>query len=105
MVCYHSDLGGTTDGKQILFLLTPPAMVLLPSPYAEIPKQSCNNMLASVNPVDSAVPKSQPKKLDNPEARVYGSKTELWPYGLLPVGHMGKRVRVSCVYNYPPWGI
>ena len=56
-------------------------------------------MLASVNPVTSAVPKIQPEQPDNPEARVYGSRDEVWPYGLFPAGHMGKGVRVPFVYN------
>ena len=80
-------------------------MLLHPSPYAEIQKKPWNPMLASVNPVTSAVPKSQLTQPDNPEARVYGSKAEVWPYGLFPAGHMRKGVRVPCVYNYPPWGI
>ena len=29
----------------------------------------------------------------------------MWPYGLLPAGNMGKRVRVPCVYNSQPWVI
>ena len=62
-------------------------------------------MLGIVNPVTSAVPKSQPAKPDNPESWVYVSKSEVCPYGLFPEGHMGKRVRVPCVYNSPPWGI
>ena len=32
----HSYLGGNTDGKHSLLLLTPPAMILHPSPYSEI---------------------------------------------------------------------
>ena len=67
--------------------------------------QPLNPMLASVNPVTSAVPKSQPAQPDNPEAWLYGSKAEVWPYELLPAGHMGKRVWVPCVYNSPLWGI
>ena len=63
------------------------------------------NMLASVNPVTSAVPKSQLAQPDNPEAQVYGAMAEVWPYGLFPAVHMLKRVRVPCVYNYPPWVI
>ena len=56
-------------------------------------------MLASVNLVTSAVPKIQPAQPDNPEARVYVSMAKVWPYGLFPAGHMGKRVRLPCVYN------
>ena len=62
-------------------------------------------MLASVNPVTSAVPKSQPTQPDNTEAWVYGSNSEVWPYGLFPAVHIGKRVGVPYVYDYPPWGI
>ena len=62
-------------------------------------------MLDSVNPVISEVPKSQRTQPDNPEAWVYGPNSNVWPYGLLTAGHMGKRLRVPCVYNYPPWGI
>ena len=62
-------------------------------------------MLASVNPVTSEVSKIQPAQPDNTEAQVYGSKAEVWPYGLFPARHTGKKVRVPCVYNYPPWGI
>ena len=86
-------------------LLSPPVMILHPSPYAEIPKQPWNHMLASVNPVTSAVPKIQPEQPDNTEARVYVSKSKVWPYGLLNTEHIGRRVRVTCVYNYLPWGI
>ena len=101
----NSDLGGRTYGKQSLFFLTPPAMLLQPSPYKEIQKQPWNHMLASVNPVTSEVSKIQPAQPDNPEDQVYGSKAEVWPYGLFPEGYMGKRVQVPCVYNSPPWGI
>ena len=51
----HSDLGGSTDGEHNFLLLTPPNMILHPSPYEEIPKKSWNLTLASVNPVYSAV--------------------------------------------------
>ena len=76
-------------------------MLLYLSQYANIPKQTWNPTLASVNPVNSAVQKTQPSQPDNPEARMYGSKSKVWPYGLLPAGNMGKRVRLPCVYNYP----
>ena len=62
-------------------------------------------MLASVNPVISATPKIQPAQTDNPEAWVYGSKAEVWPYDLFPAGKMKKRVRIPCLYNSPPWEI
>ena len=62
-------------------------------------------MLDSVNPVTSAVTKIQPAQPDNTESQVYGSKTKVWPYGLFPAGNMIKRVRVTFVYNSPPWGI
>ena len=101
----HSDLGVRTDGKHSLLLLTTTAMLLHPFSYAEIPNKPWNPMLASVNPVNSAVPKSQPSQPDNPEAWVYGSKAKMWPYGLFPSGHMGKRVRVPYVYNYSQWVI
>ena len=29
----------------------------------------------------------------------------MWQYGLFPAEHMGKRVRLTCVYNSPQWGI
>ena len=80
-------------------------MLLRFCPYAEIPKQPWNPMLASVNPVTSVVPKIQPAQPENLEAQVSGSKSEVWPYGLFPAGRMGKKVRVPCVYNSPPWGI
>ena len=80
-------------------------MIIQPSPYEDIPNQTWNPMLASVNPVTSAVPMSQPAQPDNPEARVYGSKSKVCPYGLFPAENMGKRVRVPCVYNSPPWVI
>ena len=80
-------------------LLKPPEMILHPIPYAEIPKQPWNTMLASVNPVTSAVPNIQPAQPDNHEAWVYVSKSEVWPYGLFPTVHMVKKVRVPCVYN------
>ena len=62
-------------------------------------------MLDSVNPVNLAVPNIQLAKPNNPEAWVYVSNSEVCSYGLFPAGHMGKRVRVPCVYNSPPWGI
>ena len=71
----------------------------------EISNQPWDHILDSVNPVTYAVPKSQPAQPDNTQALVYGSMAEVWPYGLLPAGHMRKRVRVPCVYNSPPWGI
>ena len=74
-------------------------------PYADIPKKTWNTKLASVNPVNSEVKKSQPAQPEKPKARVYGSTAEVWPYGLLPAGHMGEKVQVPCVYNYPPLGI
>ena len=48
-------------------------------------------MLDSMSPVTSAVPKIQPEQPDNPEAWVYGSKAKVYPYGLLPAGHMEKK--------------
>ena len=75
----HSDSGGRTNGKNSLLLWTPLEMLLHPSLYEEIPKQPWNPMSASVNPVTSAVPKSQPSQPDNPEARLYGSKAEVCP--------------------------
>ena len=105
VVFCHSDLVGSTNGKHSLLLLTPTAMLLHPSPYIDILNKPWNTMLDSVNPVTSAVPKSRPAQPDNPEARVYVSNPEVWPYGLLPAGHMGKRVRVPCVYKSPPWVI
>ena len=62
-------------------------------------------MLASVNPVTSEVPKSQPEQPDNPEAQMYVSKAKMCPYGLFPAGNKVKSVRVPCVYNFPTWGI
>ena len=29
----------------------------------------------------------------------------MWPYGLFPAGHMGKKLQVPFVYNSPPGGI
>ena len=58
-------------------LLTPPNMLLHSSPYAEITNQPWNPMLASVNPVSSAVTRIQPAQPDKLEARVYGSKSEV----------------------------
>ena len=55
---------------QFIFL-TPPEMLLCPSPYSDIPKQLWNPMLAGVNPVNSVVTKIQPAQPDNPEAWVY----------------------------------
>ena len=48
-------------------------------------------MLASVNPVTSAVPESQPTQPDNPEAQVYISKAKVWPYCLLPAVKNGEK--------------
>ena len=79
-------------GGHSLFLLTPPDMPLRPCPYSDIPKQPWNPMLASVNPLTSVVTKSQPVQPENPEDRLYVSKAEVWPYGLFPAGHMGKKV-------------
>ena len=96
---------GSTDGKHSLLLLMPPVMLLHTFPYVEIPNQPWNSLLASVKPVTSSVSKSQPAQPDNLEVWVYVSNSEVWLYGLFPVGHMGKSVQVPCVYNYPPWGI
>ena len=87
----HSELGGSTNGEHSFLLLKPPAMLIHPCPYAEIPKQPWNPILASVNPVTSVVTKIQPAQPKKPEVRVYGSKAEVWPYGLLPAGYMGKK--------------
>ena len=100
---FHSDLRGSTNGEQSLLLLTPPTMILNPYPYAEKPKQPWNPMLTSVNPVTSEATKIQLTKSDKTEARVYGSKSEVWPYILFSAGHMGLKVRENCVYNYPPF--
>ena len=80
-------------------------MLLHPSPYIDIPKQPWNPMLGSVNPVNSEVPNIQLAQPDNNESWVYGSKSEVWPYGLFPAGHMRKRVRVPFVYISQPWVI
>ena len=80
-------------------------MLLHPSTYSDIPKQPWNHMLDSMNPVTSAVLNIQPAQPDNSGARVYVSNSEVWKYGLLSAGKMGKRVRVHCVYNTPQWGI
>ena len=50
-VFFHSDLGVSTDGEHSLLLLTTPDMLLQSCPYAKIPKQRWNPILASVNPV------------------------------------------------------
>ena len=83
-------------------LFTPPNMILHPGPYAEVPKQPCNDMLASVNAVNSTLKMIQPEQPEDPEARVYGSEFEVWPYGLFPVGKIIAKMRVYCVYNYLP---
>ena len=62
-------------------------------------------MLASVSPVNSAAKIDLPAQPDTQEARVYGTKFEVWPYDLFTAGQMSTKVRVSCVYNFPPWGI
>ena len=85
--------------------LTPPNMILFPRPFAEVPNQPCNPMLASANPVNSAAKMDQLAQPEAQEARSYGKKFEVWTYGLFHVGQMSAKVRVSCVYNYPPWGI
>ena len=77
-------------------------MVLLPVPYAEVPKQPRNPMLDSVNTLNSSVIMTQPAQPEEPEARFYGPKSKFWPYGLFPAGKMSTKVRVSCVYNSPP---
>ena len=86
-------------------LLTPPIMLLRPSPYAEIPKQPWNPMLASVDPMSSAVTMSQPAQPEDTEAWVYGSKSKVWTYGLFPVVKISAKVRVYFVYNSPSWSI
>ena len=85
--------------------LTPPSMILHPSPYAEVPKQPWNPMLASVNLVNSSVTMSQLAQPEYPEAWMYGLNPDVWPYGLFPAGRMSAKVWVSCVYNSPLWGI
>ena len=61
---WHPYLGVITNGEHILMLLTPPNMLLHPSPYTEVTKQPWNPMLTSVNPVSSDVTMTQ---LTNPE--------------------------------------
>ena len=101
----HSELGGSTDGEHSLLLLTPPNMLLHPSPYAEIPNQHWNPILAGVNPVTSAFTKIQPAQPEKRDAQVYGPKAKVWRNDLFPAGHMVTKVRVLFVYNSPPWGI
>ena len=86
-------------------LLTPYNILLRPIPYAEVPKQPRNPMLDSVNTLNSSVIMTQPAQPEEPEARFYGPKSKFWPYGLFPAGKMSTKVRVSCVYNSPPWDI
>ena len=86
-VFFHSDLGGSTDGEHILLLLTHPTMLIHPSPYAEIPKQPWDHMLASVNPLTSVVPKIQLEKLDNPELGCM--------YQTLRCGHMSYSLKYT----------
>ena len=104
-VFFHSDSGGSNNWKRSLFLLTPPEILLHPFPYVEIPNQPWNPILASLNPVTSEFTKIQPAQPDNPEAQVYVSMDEVGPCGLFHARHIGKRVRVPSVYNYPPWVI
>ena len=80
-------------------------MLLHPSPYAEIPQQPWNPMLAGANSVNSVVTKSQRAQPENTEDWVYGLKSEVWPYGLFPAGHMGTKLRVTFVYNSRTWVI
>ena len=86
-------------------LLTPPNILLHLDTYAEVPKKPWNPTLDSLNPVNSEVKMSQPAQPEEPEARVYGSKFDVWPYILFPAVKMTAKVRVSCVYNYLTWGI
>ena len=65
-------------------------ILIHPSPYAEILREPWNPILASVNPVTSAVIKSQRAQPDNPEARVYISKAKVFPYELFPTGNIEK---------------
>ena len=101
----HSDLGGSTDGEHSLLLFTPTDVLICPCPYAEIPMQPWNPMLYSMNPVTSEVTKIQPSQPDKPKSRVYGFKSGVWTYFLLPTLNMVKKLRVPCVYNSPPWVI
>ena len=80
-----------------MLLFTPPDMLLRPCTYAEMPKQPWNPMLAGVNPVTSAVTKSQLAEHDEPKARMYGPKSEVWPYGLFTAGHMEKSAGILCL--------
>ena len=73
-------------------LLTPPDILIHPCPYAKILKQYLIPMLASVEPVTSAVTKIQPAQPEKPEAQVYGSNVKVGPYGLFPAGNMDKMV-------------
>ena len=73
--------------------------------YAEIPNQPWNPMLASVNLVILEATRIQPEQPEKPEDWVYGSKSEVWPYGLFPGGNISTKVRVSCVYNSTQWGV
>ena len=80
-------------------------MLLHPGTYAEVPNQPCNPTLSIVNPFNSASKIDQLAQTEAPENQMYGTKLEVWIYSLFPAGKMSAKVRVSCVYNYLPWGI
>ena len=58
-----------------------------------------------MNTVSSAVTRIQPAQPEKVDDQVYGLKSNVWPYGLLPAGNMSTRVQVYFVYNSPRWGI
>ena len=99
----HSNLGGNTDGVHSLMLLTPPNMMLYPGTYTEVPNQLWNPMLASINPFNLEIKMDQPAQPEVPEDWVYGMKSKVWPYGLVPFGKISAKVWVSCDYTSPPW--
>ena len=94
----NSDLGGSTYGEHSLMLLMYPNMILHPSPYVEIPNKPRKPMLDGTNTVNSAATMSQRAQPQEPEARVYESKSEVWTYDLLTAGKMSTKARLSCVY-------
>ena len=66
-------------------------MIIQPSPYEDIPNQTWNPMLASVNPVSSAVPKIKLAQPDNTEDWVgwlFGN-SEVTGFTLSNIGFQG----------------
>ena len=101
----HAEMGGSTDGSDILHLCLPLHLATVRPPYPPLPSQPWTPMEASVNSVTSATPALPPSVSGTQSPAVSWSGLEIMPFGLFPSSHKSARVRVRCVFNVPSkWG-